>query len=97
MKPTELIVEFSDRAALIKNDLELVVGRLCCSKEGIIANKLELMEHAVKIADEGERKAFVSLINQWFYAAGAQLEAYETLKRVFPKLEWMIMHTGVAE
>ena len=71
----------------IKENIENAGGRLYGNKEQLVADKLNLMEHAVRIKDEAERGAFVALISKWSYVASVQVEAYEALKCVKAQLE----------
>ena len=58
---------------MIKETIEVVAGRLYGNKEQAIAETYtELLKHAVRIQDEGERNAFTSLIGKWFYVANLQ-------------------------
>ena len=71
----------------IKENVQIIGGRLYGNKEQAIADKLGLMEHAVRIKDEKEREAFVSLISKWFCAANVQAEAYQAINCVKAQLE----------
>ena len=71
----------------IIENVEIVGGRLYGNKEQAIADKLTLMEHAVKIKDEKEREAFVLLISKWFYVANVQAEAYKALNCIKSQLD----------
>lgn len=71
----------------IKENIELVAGRLYGTRDQAIADKLQLMECAVRIKDEKERDAFVAVVNKWFYVANVSAEAYTALSRIKAQLE----------
>ena len=73
----------------IKDNVAQIAGRLYSSDSQVIADKLELMEQAVRISDKKEREAFVSLISKWHYHATVQVESHKALNCVKAQLESM--------
>ena len=73
----------------IKENIAQIAGRLYSSNDQVIADKLELMEQAVRISDKKEREAFVSLISKWHYNATVQVDSHSALNCVKAQLESM--------
>jgi hypothetical protein len=77
------------RLGTIKENIECTRCALYGTMATATHDKLELMEYAVRIKDEKDREAFVSLISKWFYRSKLQIDAYEALGFIMAQLESM--------
>ena len=83
-----------DRVRTILRNVDSVARQLYGSAEQAMAEKLRLMEYAVKIEDAENRQAFVNLINKWHSESQVRVDIRKDLVFIKEQLGTLEKHVG---
>ena len=75
--------------AVIRENLRAIKSWVYATDTAIVAEKLELLERALNIKEEADRRDFVLLVNRWHSIMRTRLDVREAIDTLVKQLDYI--------